>query len=65
MKPSAILTYHSIDDSGSVISVSPEAFRRQMQMLADSGTPVVPLAEVLRRPRRGGHYFRRRFPQFS
>jgi peptidoglycan/xylan/chitin deacetylase (PgdA/CDA1 family) len=40
---SAILTYHSIDNSGSVISVSPEIFRVQMAVLADAGTPIVPL----------------------
>ncbi len=43
---SAILTYHSIDDSGSVISVSPRLFRQHMDMLAAAGTPVVPLQQV-------------------
>jgi len=47
---SAILTYHSLDDSGSVISVSPERFRRQMEFLASAPVPVVPLEEALLRP---------------
>ena len=47
---SCILTYHSIDDSGSVISVSPATFRAQMSLLAKSGVPVAPLEEVRRRP---------------
>lgn len=42
-----ILTYHSVDDTGSVISVSPDTFARQMDWLAESGTPVLPLAELL------------------
>jgi peptidoglycan/xylan/chitin deacetylase (PgdA/CDA1 family) len=44
---SAILTYHSIDDSGSVISVSPSIFEQQMESLAQSGVPVVALDQVL------------------
>jgi peptidoglycan/xylan/chitin deacetylase (PgdA/CDA1 family) len=47
---SAILTYHSLDDSGSVISVPPERFRRQMEFLASSRVPVVPLDEAMHRP---------------
>jgi peptidoglycan/xylan/chitin deacetylase (PgdA/CDA1 family) len=47
---SAILTYHSLDASGSVISTDPALFRRQMEMLAASGVPVVPLGEVGKRP---------------
>ncbi|HLH44924.1 MAG TPA: polysaccharide deacetylase family protein [Bryobacteraceae bacterium] len=43
---SAILTYHSLDDSGSVISVAPQIFRDQMNWLADSGIPVVPLEKI-------------------
>lgn len=42
----AILTYHSLDDGGSVISVAPEIFARQMQSLADAGIPVVPLEDL-------------------
>jgi peptidoglycan/xylan/chitin deacetylase (PgdA/CDA1 family) len=40
---SCILTYHSLDDTGSVISVPPAVFREQMAWLADEGVPVVPL----------------------
>jgi peptidoglycan/xylan/chitin deacetylase (PgdA/CDA1 family) len=39
----AILTYHSLDDSGSVISVRPDLFAQQMDALATSGVQVVPL----------------------
>src|SRR5689334_22059807 len=48
MKParSCILTYHSLDRSGSVISIQPEVFSRQMAFLAESGTPVVPVSAV-------------------
>lgn len=47
---SAILTYHSLDDSGSVISTLPSKFREQMEFLAESGIRVVPLADVLSAP---------------
>jgi peptidoglycan/xylan/chitin deacetylase (PgdA/CDA1 family) len=47
MSPGAILTYHSLDESGSVISIHPEVFRRQMEALAAGGVKVVPLAEIL------------------
>ena len=45
-----VLTFHSLDDSGSVISVPPERFRRQMEFLASSSFPVVPLDEIFCRP---------------
>lgn len=41
-----ILTYHSIDDSGSPISVTAGRFASHMQWLASSAVRVVPLAEV-------------------
>ena len=47
---SVILTYHSLDDSESVISIPPSLFRRQMEFLAASGIPVVPLDQALHRP---------------
>jgi peptidoglycan/xylan/chitin deacetylase (PgdA/CDA1 family) len=47
---SAILTYHSIDDSGSVISMPPATFRRHMDFLAEAGIPVVPLDRALTQP---------------
>ena len=43
----AILTYHSIDDSGSVISVSPAIFERQVRWLASGNVAVVGLTELL------------------
>lgn len=43
----AILTYHSIDDSGSPISVPPGVFRDQMRWLAASPVQVVPLAQLI------------------
>ena len=41
-----ILTYHSLDDSGSVISISPQAFAEQMQILHDLDMKVVPLSNI-------------------
>ena len=41
-----ILTYHSIDDSGSVISIRPEVFRRQADWLASGSLRVLPLDEI-------------------
>jgi peptidoglycan/xylan/chitin deacetylase (PgdA/CDA1 family) len=48
----AILTYHSIDDSGSAISVPPALFRRQIEWLAAEGVRVVPLGDLLSFPER-------------
>ncbi len=42
----AILTYHSIDDSRSPISVGPAVFRRQMEFLASGRPRVVRLADI-------------------
>jgi peptidoglycan/xylan/chitin deacetylase (PgdA/CDA1 family) len=47
---SAILTYHSLDRTGSVISVDPDEFSRQMESLAASCTKVVPLTEIRMHP---------------
>lgn len=41
-----VLTYHSIDESGSVISTSPDVFRRQMRSLKDSGHAAISIAEL-------------------
>jgi len=41
-----VLTYHSIDESGSIISTSPENFRRQMGILSESGFNVISLKEL-------------------
>src|SRR5215831_16583733 len=46
--PIPILTYHSIDDSGSVISTSPEVFRRQMECLHALNCKVISLKEFAR-----------------
>lgn len=43
---SCILTYHSLDTTGSVISMAPEVFREQMAWLAESGVQVVSLDRV-------------------
>ncbi len=42
-----ILTYHSIDDSGSIISTSPDKFRSQMRHLRDKHFNVISLKEVV------------------
>ncbi len=42
-----ILTYHSIDNSGSVISTSRAVFRDQMQFLADSGYQAIALRKLI------------------
>jgi peptidoglycan/xylan/chitin deacetylase (PgdA/CDA1 family) len=47
---SAILMYHSIDESGSVISTSEREFERQMDSIAVSGLKVVPLSMAWKSP---------------
>lgn len=42
-----ILTYHSIDTSGSVVSTAPEVFRRQMKSLSEMGYNVVALNDLV------------------
>ncbi|HEX6249906.1 MAG TPA: polysaccharide deacetylase family protein [Gemmatimonadaceae bacterium] len=46
----AILTYHSIDDSGSPISIDEAAFRRHVEWLASGAVRVLPLDQILRPP---------------
>lgn len=46
----AVLTYHSLDDSGSAISQTPEAFARQMAWLAAQQVAVVSLDALLAMP---------------
>ena len=41
-----ILTYHSIDHSNSVLSITPEKFLSHMTVLVDSGYQIVSLNEV-------------------
>jgi len=48
----AILTYHSVDDSGSPISIPEAVFRRHIQWLAAHGPPVVTVAQLLLTDRR-------------
>jgi peptidoglycan/xylan/chitin deacetylase (PgdA/CDA1 family) len=47
---SAILTWHSLDTSGSVISTDPFSFRLQLEALHRSRVPVVRLADVASTP---------------
>ncbi|MAE60657.1 MAG: hypothetical protein CMJ49_04775 [Planctomycetaceae bacterium] len=47
MQSIAILAYHSIDDSGSVLSVSPSIFAAQMGMLASGGVKCVSLIDAV------------------
>ena len=42
----AILAYHSLDDSGSVLSTSPRVFAEQMKLLRDTGVRVASLTDV-------------------
>lgn len=46
----ALLTYHAIDTSGSVISVTPECFARHVAWLASGAVRVVGLDELLALP---------------
>jgi len=50
MTGSCILTYHSVDTSGSVISISPSVFREQMDWLASNRVPVATLERVRETP---------------
>jgi peptidoglycan/xylan/chitin deacetylase (PgdA/CDA1 family) len=43
----AILTYHSVDDSGSVISVSPPRFAEHVRWLASGAVAVVSVTDLL------------------
>ncbi len=46
----AVLTYHSIDRTGSIISIDPAIFRRQIEWLSSSSIPVVAIPELLDMP---------------
>jgi peptidoglycan/xylan/chitin deacetylase (PgdA/CDA1 family) len=50
----AILTFHSIDDSGSVVSCSPKIFARLLAVLAQKKIPVCDLETLLRPETRRG-----------
>jgi len=43
----AVLTFHSIDDSGAVLSFPPRSFARLIDHFAKSGTPVVRFDELV------------------
>lgn len=49
-RPSAIVMYHSLDRSGSPVSITPEMFRAHMRILAEQGIPVVPLGQAANTP---------------
>ena len=46
----AILTYHSVDESGSVISVDQQTFRRHVRWLASGRVRVLPLDQLVGAP---------------
>lgn len=45
----AVLTFHDIGDSGSILSYPTSAFRQLLESLARSTVPVLPLDDLLRR----------------
>lgn len=47
----AILTYHSLDPSGSAVSLDPPAFRRHVEWLAASGPSVMSVRDLVAAPR--------------
>jgi len=50
----AIVTYHSIDDSGSVVSVHPDRFIEHVEIMCGKGIPIVSLDELLDPSREDG-----------
>ena len=51
-----ILTYHSLDSSGSVLSVDPEGFKSQMNCLSEMGYRGVCLRDAVRKRRARGQW---------
>src|SRR5439155_17807337 len=47
LEEAPILTYHSLDDSGSRVSTSPAQFRRQVELLRTGGFEAITPAELL------------------
>jgi peptidoglycan/xylan/chitin deacetylase (PgdA/CDA1 family) len=43
----AVLTFHSVDDSGSVLSIAPQALRALVRAIRSSGHEIIPLTELL------------------
>jgi peptidoglycan/xylan/chitin deacetylase (PgdA/CDA1 family) len=56
-----ILTYHSIDTSCSVISVSPSSFKEQMSYLKERGYETLSLQEVTKYVKEGSRLLEKRF----
>ncbi len=52
----AILMYHSLDASGSVVSVPPRVFGEQMATLASAGVECVSLREAIEKRESGGEW---------
>jgi peptidoglycan/xylan/chitin deacetylase (PgdA/CDA1 family) len=44
----AIFTYHSLDDSGSAVSVPPAVFRQHVRWMTQSGVRILPLDDLVR-----------------
>ena len=49
----SVLMYHSIDDSSSVVSISPKVFEWQMRWISDHGYQVLPLRQVVEKIKKG------------
>jgi peptidoglycan/xylan/chitin deacetylase (PgdA/CDA1 family) len=49
----SVLMYHSIDDSSSVVSISPTVFEWQMRWISDHGYQVLPLRQVVEKIKNG------------
>lgn len=47
----AVLTFHSLDDSGSVLSFAPKLFASFIETLAAADIPVLPYQALLKQPR--------------
>ncbi|HEX7779306.1 MAG TPA: polysaccharide deacetylase family protein [Vicinamibacterales bacterium] len=43
----AVFTYHSLDDSGSAVSVPPAVFRQHVRWMAQSGVRILPLENLM------------------
>jgi len=56
----SILCYHSVDDSGSRISISPALFRSHMRLLGDLGYQTISISEIIDRLRAGRPFEKRR-----
>jgi peptidoglycan/xylan/chitin deacetylase (PgdA/CDA1 family) len=49
-RAAAVLTYHSLDEDGSVLSTAPRLFAEQLALLDEAGIAVVPLRDLGRGP---------------